>query len=62
MLELVRSLFLKEIRKKVTSWHDKVSLVNSQTEEIKGCYFAKVPWELINQIILYDKLYSKFVL
>lgn len=52
MLELVRSLFLKEIRKKVTSWHDKVSLVKSQTEEIKGCYFAKVPWELINQIIL----------
>lgn len=42
MLELVKSLFLKEIRKKVTR-HDKVSLVKSQAEETKGCYFAKVP-------------------
>lgn len=52
MLELVRSLSLKELRKKVTGWHDKVSLVKSQTKEIKGCCFVKVPWELINQIIL----------
>lgn len=52
MLELVRSLFLIEIRKEVTGWHDKVSLVQSQTEVIKGCCFPKVPGELINQIIL----------